>query len=120
MTKKSNITCCLYLRVSTDRQRKDHKYSIPTQAAKCKTFAENHGWQIVGNVLIDLDTGLETIIPDNAVLAFADDETANNGNTERPMLQACLEYVKNFGVDFIVVDRIDRLTRGASWQREKD
>ena len=98
----------IYTRVSTDMQR--NNYSIPTQIADCKRFAENRRYTLLGNQYVDIQTGLDANGPGpDTIPAYVDDFTSRE--LSRPSLDAAFEYLDSYGFDVLIVHAIDRLAR---------
>jgi site-specific DNA recombinase len=98
------MRAALYPRVSTDMQRGN--YSIPSQIKAMMDYAQTRGYTLVGDLFVNPDDGqdAETGLP-----AFVDDFTSTELN--RPGLDACLIFLKNFGFDVLLVHAVDRLAR---------
>jgi site-specific DNA recombinase len=97
----------IYARVSDDAQREN--YSVPTQIAESQVYAEGRGYALVGDRYVDRETGLDTALRDNAVLAFVDDYTSTV--IVRPMFEKALRYLEREGFDVLIVHALDRLAR---------
>ena len=82
----------IYVRVSTEEQGSG--YSLPTQVAACREFAEKQGYLVVGEF----------------------QETCSGEELDRPRLNELFEYVAGSivggGVQVVVVYDVDRLSRG--------
>jgi site-specific DNA recombinase len=89
MTTKSVI----YARVSTDEQAAKG-YSLPTQIEACRKYAQEKGFQIVGE--------------------FADDITGVK--LDRPKLDEMRELIARDSVKAVIVYDLDRLSRKAIHQ----
>lgn len=82
----------IYTRVSTEIQGEG--YSLPTQLAGCRDYAEQHGY-LVDKEFEDLHTGTEI---------------------DRPGLNALLDFVRSAPVDAVIVYHIDRFSRNVANQ----
>jgi site-specific DNA recombinase len=103
MSEKATI----YARVSTDIQRDN--YSIPTQVDACRKFINNQGWELVGNMFVDAESGKDCQAGNGGIPAFVDDFTSRE--LSRPGLDAALEYLEMVGFERLVVYSLDRLAR---------
>lgn len=79
----------ILLRVSTQTQADDDRFSLPTQLAACQTFAAAHGWQVY-SVQQDSITG----------------ETVN-----RPGFQTVLDHLREGHIGRVIVYDVDRAGR---------
>src|SRR5215217_3402798 len=79
----------IYVRVSTSAQE-DEGTSLDTQEARCRSYAEHHGYQIT-DIYRDVFTGAQY--------------------RERPGLSALREQVRAGAVDVVLAYALDRLSR---------
>lgn len=84
----AGMRAALYLRVSSSGQ--EDGYSLETQEARCRAFAADRGWNLVG-IWSDTHTGAEW--------------------RERPGLTALREAVRRGMTDVVVAYALDRLSR---------
>ncbi|GBD49558.1 recombinase family protein [Methylopila sp. Yamaguchi] len=87
--------CVVYTRVSTDHRLEQDFNSLDAQREAAEAYVRSRageGWKLVRNGVFS-DGGF------------------SGGSMERPALQRLLELVRSRGVDVIVVDKVDRLTR---------
>ena len=85
---EGTYTVAGYVRVSTESQLEN--YSIEEQAARIKAFCAAKGWRL---------------------LKIYTDGGYSGGNTDRPALQQLLRDIRASGIDAVVVDKLDRLSR---------
>ena len=97
----------IYARVSTDIQREN--YSIPSQVKAAITYAKDHGYSIVGDQYVDLQTGKDCLSGKGAVPAYVDQYTSLE--LSRPSLDAAINYLEQHGFDVLMVYALDRLAR---------
>lgn len=94
----------IYCRVSTDTQREN--YSIPSQIQACIEHAESHGYKVVGDWIVNPETGLDSV---EGVAAYVDDISSSEKN--RPAISAAFAYLSRCGFDVLIVHAVDRLAR---------
>ena len=85
-------TAVMYARVASDTQTKSGS-SIDTQLSKCREFIKKHGLK---ELKVFTDSCVSGIDP------------------KPPKLLALVQYVKENPTDYVIVYRIDRLTRSTS------
>ncbi|NJM40352.1 MAG: recombinase family protein [Anaerolineae bacterium] len=88
LTSASPKRAVIYARVSTDEQA-EHGYSLPSQTAACKRYAEQHGFTVVAE--------------------YEDDYTG--ASLDRPKFALVREMIRLGKVDVLIVYCADRLTR---------
>jgi DNA invertase Pin-like site-specific DNA recombinase len=87
------LRAAIYCRVS-DPGAAD-KFGMDAQRAECLAYAERHGWAVVA-IYEDYQTGTELF--------------------ERAEMTRCREAMRRRAFDFLIVDRLDRLSRKAHHQ----
>src|SRR5215213_5365612 len=84
----SRVRCGIYIRVSSSLQ--EDNYSLDTQEAACRTFAEERGWEVLV-VEKDVHTGADLY--------------------GRPRLSAMRERIRNREIDILLAYALDRISR---------
>ncbi len=97
----------IYARVSTDLQRDN--FSIPSQIAECRQYAQKKGYAVVGNRFVNPETGRDAASGNGNIPAFVDDYSSRE--LSRPGLDAAIQYLETVGYDVLVVHALDRLAR---------
>jgi DNA invertase Pin-like site-specific DNA recombinase len=85
-------TCGIYPRVSSKKQAKRDLTSIPDQIQACREYAEGAG-MVVDEVCVRHEAYTSTVMT-------------------RPELNQLLADMKARGVRNLIIDRVDRMTRG--------
>ncbi|HRN70160.1 MAG TPA: recombinase family protein, partial [Candidatus Woesebacteria bacterium] len=94
MEKKFKIRAVIYARVSTKEQA-DHKESIPDQIKECKKVIVDHGWDLVIDPYIDIESG--------------------HLIEERLGFQSLMQDASDYKFDLVIVKDFDRFARNKSY-----
>jgi DNA invertase Pin-like site-specific DNA recombinase len=93
-TRKANLRCAIYTRVSSDSRLEQEFNSLDNQREASEAYIKSQtheGWKLIRDRY--------------------DDGGFSGGSMERPALQKLLEDVRQSRIDVIVVYKVDRLTR---------
>ena len=93
-TRKANLRCAIYTRVSSDSRLEQEFNSLDNQREASEAYIKSQaheGWKLIRDRY--------------------DDGGFSGGSMERPALQKLLEDVRQGRIDVIVVYKVDRLTR---------
>ncbi len=93
-TRKANLRCAIYTRVSSDSRLEQEFNSLDNQREASEAYIKSQtheGWKLIRDRY--------------------DDGGFSGGSMERPALQKLLDDVRQGRIDVIVVYKVDRLTR---------